>query len=772
MLIRQEARFSSLNIYVHGTFKRRELRHLNTSLALVLLILLPMVVTATPVRALVVHNLQITNKGDPNDYPPEAQLNQPYGITVSWSQDYQSSSGMVVFKGREASKVENLPGMGAGSYSHSITVQFFQSQQTVSAGVTVIAIPSDVPEGETCKGCSDDYYWTITVSGPSCPDNQVWNGAQCVCPSGQEWNGQQCVTPQPSCPDNQVWNGAQCVCPSGQEWNGQQCVTPRPSCQPPSLDLFNPGVDGLAVNVNGVTKPGCSDVTVTRTHWDWGDGQSGDYWFPASHTYSSGGTYTITVTSYQSDEQSTTRSVTVIVPSAQQLCLHVKSETKVGSGLVPVAATIDGISPSSCSYSAGQVVTLEVKDEKSSDGYFFLAWIVDGALVGTDKSVQVIMNSNHDVVAAYVDLSTLQNFADQVGSVLDQDYIHSTASKIATDAWNGVQQTTIDSPGVAGSMQTVIDVLQALGAKNLPGIPVVGFMFDIASIANDVSQCNPNQPSSSCDLQQATKDLDGITGNAVLAITTTVICAALSVPTVGLAGIACAVSSVFLAQIHAPGQSMNFGEWIGSKVHGFFADVYKYVTDWWKGVWAKIEGGSSVVLMLVDSQGRRIGATLEYGSIVTYYEIPATIYSGAESHPQQILLLQPIQGGYTVLVTGIGSGGSYSLTASLTDKGGTTISTISGSGFVLGGQTQSFSTNISSNAVNISGLWPFPPMTVALTAVGIAVVAAVFLYGVQARRKRRKVPRVKEIRSTSGKPKVTSIQETGSKPRVLKIEED
>jgi hypothetical protein len=88
-------------------------------------------------------------------------------------------------------------------------------------------------------------------------------------------------------------------------------VDGKAQCQPPSLNLFTPEVDGLKVRVNGVTMPGCSDVKVTRVHWEWGDGQSGDYWFPASHTYGSGGTYTIEVTSYQSDGQSTTRSVTV-----------------------------------------------------------------------------------------------------------------------------------------------------------------------------------------------------------------------------------------------------------------------------------------------------------------------------------------------------------------------------------------------------------------------------------------------------------------------------
>jgi len=83
--------------------------------------------------------------------------------------------------------------------------------------------------------------------------------------------------------------------------------------QSPSLTLFEPEIDGLTVTINGVTMPGTPGTMVTRIHWDWGDGSSEDRWFPASHTYSRAGTYTITVTSYQSDGLHTTKSVTVIL---------------------------------------------------------------------------------------------------------------------------------------------------------------------------------------------------------------------------------------------------------------------------------------------------------------------------------------------------------------------------------------------------------------------------------------------------------------------------
>jgi len=91
---------------------------------------------------------------------------------------------------------------------------------------------------------------------------------------------------------------------------------PRPS-QPPSLDLFTPEIQGLTVRINGVALPGTPGTVISRIHWDWGDGFRGDQWFAASHTYASPGTYTVTVTAYQSDGLSTTRTVTVRLAGGQ-----------------------------------------------------------------------------------------------------------------------------------------------------------------------------------------------------------------------------------------------------------------------------------------------------------------------------------------------------------------------------------------------------------------------------------------------------------------------
>jgi len=82
---------------------------------------------------------------------------------------------------------------------------------------------------------------------------------------------------------------------------------------PPTLSLFEPQINGLEVLINGVASPGHKDAKITRIHWDWGDGFSEDHWFPASHTYSMPGTYVVTVTSYQSDGLTATKTLTVKV---------------------------------------------------------------------------------------------------------------------------------------------------------------------------------------------------------------------------------------------------------------------------------------------------------------------------------------------------------------------------------------------------------------------------------------------------------------------------
>ena len=89
--------------------------------------------------------------------------------------------------------------------------------------------------------------------------------------------------------------------------------TPTPAqAYPPTLILY-PTVSGFMVTVGGTSAAGTAGTAITRIGWDWGDGTTGDHAVPDTHAYAGTGSYTITVTAYQSDGQSTTRSVTVFV---------------------------------------------------------------------------------------------------------------------------------------------------------------------------------------------------------------------------------------------------------------------------------------------------------------------------------------------------------------------------------------------------------------------------------------------------------------------------
>jgi hypothetical protein len=187
---------------------------------------------------------------------------------------------------------------------------------------------------------------------------------------------------------------------------------------------------------------------------------------------------------------------------------------------------------------------------------------------------------------------------------------------------------------------------------------------------------------------------------------------------------------------------MNFEEWIGDNWHSVLSalrsDFCSFIQRYFPNKWFCVQGGSSVVLMVEDSGGRRTGGTLQEGNLVAYSEIPGAVYSGVDSHPQAIAVLQPLQAQYNVLVTGVGSGGSYSLTASLSDSSGSTVSTVSNSGFVSGGQTQSLSANIGSNQVTVSqSNGGTDTTTILATAVVTALIVLIGSEVILRRRRKR-----------------------------------
>ena len=82
----------------------------------------------------------------------------------------------------------------------------------------------------------------------------------------------------------------------------------------PDLNVLLSEIDGLTMVVDGAVYPGIDGSIITRVHWEWGDGDSEDDWFPASHTYETYGEYTIKITAYQSDGLTSTKTFIFYAP--------------------------------------------------------------------------------------------------------------------------------------------------------------------------------------------------------------------------------------------------------------------------------------------------------------------------------------------------------------------------------------------------------------------------------------------------------------------------
>ncbi len=83
---------------------------------------------------------------------------------------------------------------------------------------------------------------------------------------------------------------------------------------PPQIFLTGVETDQRTVTVSGTAVPGSVNATIQTIRWDWGDNTTPEYHeFPHSHTYGDPGTYTLTVTAFQSDDQTATRTRSISI---------------------------------------------------------------------------------------------------------------------------------------------------------------------------------------------------------------------------------------------------------------------------------------------------------------------------------------------------------------------------------------------------------------------------------------------------------------------------
>lgn len=83
---------------------------------------------------------------------------------------------------------------------------------------------------------------------------------------------------------------------------------------PPSIELFQPQVNGRTVSFNGVTLPTSGGATIESIIWNFGDATAPvNAWFPSTHTYTRAGTYRVTALSTDSNGLSGSAYITVTV---------------------------------------------------------------------------------------------------------------------------------------------------------------------------------------------------------------------------------------------------------------------------------------------------------------------------------------------------------------------------------------------------------------------------------------------------------------------------
>ncbi len=81
-----------------------------------------------------------------------------------------------------------------------------------------------------------------------------------------------------------------------------------------SVTLDAPQVSGLSVTINGSATTSAPGASITSITWNWGRGRPTISAFPATHTYSRAGTYTVQVTALDTAGNQSSATTSVIVP--------------------------------------------------------------------------------------------------------------------------------------------------------------------------------------------------------------------------------------------------------------------------------------------------------------------------------------------------------------------------------------------------------------------------------------------------------------------------
>ncbi len=111
----------------------------------------------------------------------------------------------------------------------------------------------------------------------------------------------------------------------------------------PEIILFARDVfsENLTVRIGGIAIPGTQNAKITTVNWSWGDGQTSEQQFPATHTYDKVGTYVIQISATQNDGLSTIKSLSVTVsPNVHSEAATQTTVAKASDSTFALAAVI------------------------------------------------------------------------------------------------------------------------------------------------------------------------------------------------------------------------------------------------------------------------------------------------------------------------------------------------------------------------------------------------------------------------------------------------
>jgi PKD domain/Galactose oxidase, central domain len=93
----------------------------------------------------------------------------------------------------------------------------------------------------------------------------------------------------------------------------------QPADTPPTVFLMQPFYYGDCVSINGAMNPTTPGASLGPASWSWGDGSTTTSWFPATHTYTTTGTYLVQVTATDTNGLKATASTAVNITDTMAL---------------------------------------------------------------------------------------------------------------------------------------------------------------------------------------------------------------------------------------------------------------------------------------------------------------------------------------------------------------------------------------------------------------------------------------------------------------------